>query len=279
MNDYDFISPQGWQVQNKKDYFQIQNMGSGCLIQVFTPQPSSGNLEQDAKAIFEMMYKGWQFQRTGERQYDLSKGFLPKGLEYCMMEAPMSMTGADGRYHLEEGAALMVKANNQNVIISVRHNASMLGHDDCWKKYETWRRFFNSFTVKNATIPKPTGEENSKRIVGVWKVTGPGVVAGEYVFAANGNYQLGGAIGSSTTTSDYNYEYLHLTSYSFQGDGSYSIAGSQLTLRKRGDTLEQVRFRFEKVNHGGTEWKDRLWMLTKDSVGEVEVSYEKPENK
>ena len=96
MNNYDFIPPQGWQVQNKKDYLRLQNMGSGCLIQIFTPQPSSGNLEQDAKAVFEMMYNGWQFQKTGEHKYDLSKGFLPKGLEYCMMEAAMSRLSADG---------------------------------------------------------------------------------------------------------------------------------------------------------------------------------------
>jgi hypothetical protein len=281
MNNYDFIPPQGWQVQNKKDYLQVQNMGSSCLIQVFTPQPSSGNLEQDTKAVFEMMYKGWQFQRTGEQQYILSTGFLPKGLEYCMMEAPMSMTGTDGRYNLEEGAALLVKANNQNVIISVRHNSSMLGHDDCWKKYETWRRFFNSFTVKNAAIPKSTLEENAKKIVGVWKITGHGVVAGEYVFAANGNYQFGGGIGSSTTTTDYNYEYLHLTSYSFQGDGSYSIAGDQLTLRKRGTNPEQVLIRFEQVNHGGMGWKDRFHILKRsaDDGKEYEACYEQLKSK
>ena len=36
-----------------------------------------------------------------------------------------------------------------------------------------------------------------------------------------------------------------------------------------------MRFRFEEVNHGGTGWKDRLWLLTRDSAGEVEVCYEK----
>ncbi len=283
LNDYEFIPPQGWQAQNKKEYIQFQNMGSGCLIQVFIPQPSTGNLEQDAVAVFEMMYKGWQFQRTGERQFDLSKGFLPKGLEYCRMEASMSMTGTDVRYHLEEGIAFLVKAGNQNVIISVRHNASMMEHDDCWKKYETCGRFFNSFTVKNVPIPGSGAVDNSKRIIGVWGVTGPGVVAGEYVFAANGHCQLGGAIGSSTTTTDYRYEYLHLTSYAFEGDGTYSIAGNQLTLKKRGDNPEQARIRFEQVNHGGKGWKDRFYILKTRTVDgkekEYEACYEKSEPK
>jgi hypothetical protein len=116
-NKYDFITPEGWQVQNNKDHIRIQNIQSGCLIQILGAQPSSGNMEQDAKAVFEMMYNGWQYQKTGEQQYTLSKGFLPKGLEYCMLEAGMSKLSADGaRYDgFEEGAALIVKAGAQIV--------------------------------------------------------------------------------------------------------------------------------------------------------------------
>jgi hypothetical protein len=101
--------------------------------------------------------------------------------------------------------------------------------------------------------------------------------SGEYIFAANGNYAFVGAIGTSSTSSDYNYEYLHIKTYAFQGDGSYSISGNQLTTRKRGvNNPEQVRLRFEKVNKGGIGWKDRLYLLSKSSpIGENEVCYEK----
>lgn len=277
LNDYDFIPPDGWQVQRQKDQIQLQNMESGCLIQILEPQPSSGNLEQDAKAVFDMMYAGWQYQKAGEQQYTLSKGFLPKGLMYCMMEAPMSATDAEGRYHFQDGVALTIKTGDQIVIVAVRHNSSFLAHSDCERKYETWRRFFNSFTVKNAAATLNTEKESSERIVGVWNLTGGGLALGEYIFAANGNYQFGGALGSSYTTTDYNYEYLHLKTYSFQGDGGYSIEGNQLQLRKRGETNpERVQFRFENVNHGNTGWKDRLYMLKTDSSGSIyEVCYEK----
>jgi hypothetical protein len=59
------------------------------------------------------MYKGWQFQRTGRQQYVLSKGFLPKGLPYYMLEAPMSKLSADGvKYDgFEDGAALVATAS------------------------------------------------------------------------------------------------------------------------------------------------------------------------
>jgi hypothetical protein len=38
---------------------------------------------------------------------------------------------------------------------------------------------------------------------------------------------------------------------------------------------EQVRLRFERVNHGGTGWRDRLYLLKKDAFGENEVFYER----
>lgn len=274
LSDYDFTAPDKWQLQKNRDHLLIQNMQSGCAIRILEPQPSSGDLEKDAKTVFNMMYAGWQYQKAGEYQYVLSKGFLPKGLEYCMMEAPMSMTATDGRYNLEEGAGLVIKAGTQIVIVSVRHNSGLIGHDECRLKYNTWRRFFNSFTVKNAIIPGNTSDAAS-RIIGGWSQIESGA-SSVYVFAANGNYALYGALGTSSTSRDYNYEYLHIKTYAFNGDGNYNISGNQLTLEKRSDhKSEQVRFRFEKVNHGGRGWKERLWMLTKDRFGENEVVYEK----
>lgn len=278
LSDYDFIVPEGWQVQNNNDHWLIQNMESGCAIRILTPQPSSGNLEQDAKSVFDMMYAGWNYQQKGEKQYALLRGYLPKGLEYFAKEASMSMTDTDGQYHVEDGTAMVVKASDRIVIISVRHNSSFLAHGDCERKYDTWRRFFNSFTVKNTIAAQFVEAEPVKRIIGVWKQVGTGMALGEYVFAANGHYKFGGAIGSSSTTSDFNYEYLYITTYSFEGDGSYSVKGNQIYLKKRGlDNPEQVQFRFEKVNHGGTGWKDRLYLLQRDStLGSLyEVCYEK----
>jgi hypothetical protein len=275
LDDYDFIAPEAWQAQKLKDHILMQNMGSGCAIRLIVPQPSSGDLEKDAKNIFQVMYQGWQFQKSGAQQYVLSKGFLPKGLEYYMMEAPMTMTSPDGRYLLEEGAALVIKAGSQIVIISVRHNSSMMAHDGCYRNYNTWRRFFNTFNIKNVLATTTPEEDVSKRIIGKWSQTESGA-SGEYIFAANGNYAFLGALGSSYTTADYRYEYLHIKTYAFQGDGNYTISGNQLTFKKRNmNNPENARFRFEKVNHGGAGWKDRLYLLTKDRFGESELCYEK----
>lgn len=274
MNNYEFIAPQNWKMQSNTNYISILNLQSGCEIKILSPQNTSGNLEQDTRAVFDLMYKGWQYQRSGKQQYDLSKGFLPKGLEYCMMEAPMSGNTADGRYELEEGSAMVVKTGNQIVIISIRHKSSSLGHDDCYRNYNTLARFVNSFTVKNTVLPA-INEDNSQRIVGLWKIVATGVVVGDYVFAANGNFQSGGGIGSSTTTSDMYYQYIYNRAYPFEGDGSYSISGPLLTLKKRGANAEQVTIRFEKINHGGMGWTDRIYMLRNDNNGESESRYEK----
>lgn len=277
LEDYDFTAPEKWQVQNNKDHIAFINPQSGCTIKILSPQPSSGNLEQDANAVFDMMYNGWNYQKSGDKKFILAKGFLPKGPEYFIKEATMTGTNAQGQYMIEEGTAMVVKAGNQMVIISVRHNSSHLGHDDCYRNYNTWRRFVNSFTIKNSVLPENNEQQSSLRIIGLWKIDAVGVVAGDYVFAANGNYQSGGGIGSSTTTSDMYYTYIYNRAYPFEGDGSYTISGNLLTLKKRSGAAEQVIIRFEKVNHGGAKWKDRLYMLKKDSYRENESLYEKQE--
>jgi hypothetical protein len=116
-------------------------LASGCLILVIEPQPTSGSLEQDARAAFDLMYRGWAYQKAGEHAYVLSKGRTAQGLDYTSMEAAMSATTADGRYHLEEGLAVVILAGTSIVIVAARHNSSMLGHDRC-TTYEGWPRFF-----------------------------------------------------------------------------------------------------------------------------------------
>jgi hypothetical protein len=274
LKDLVFVAPAGWSEQSQTDHVLLQNMESGCLILILEPQPSSGNLEQDARAAFELMYQGWHYQKSDEQRLTLSKGRTPQGLEYCMMQAAMSTTTADGRYHLEDGAALVINAGAQVVIIGVRHNSSMFAHDQC-SRYEGWPRFLASFTVKNAMLPATTDEDASKRIIGRWAMA-EGRASGEYIFAANGHYQFTGALGTSYTTSGYDYEIIHTTTSAFEGDGSYSVSGNRLTLRRRADRKpEEVMVRFETVSRGGPGWNDRLYLLRKDATGDYEVAYEK----
>jgi hypothetical protein len=263
LNDYEFISPEGWAVQRDTNQLLMQNPQSGCQIQLIEPQPTSGSLEQVSRAAFELMYAGWQYRKTGEQQFLLSTGVLPKGLEYFMTEAEMSKEGAAyGAF--QNGAALIVKAGSQLVVIAVRHPTLMSAHRECWVRYETWRRFFNSFTVRNTPIVREAEGELATRIVGRWAVT-EGLAVKEHVFAANGAYASGGAFGSSASGAV----------AGVSGDGRYSVVGDQLIMSRPGGTAEQVRFRFERVNRGGTGWTDRLRMLKKDAFGENEVSYER----
>ena len=274
---YDYIPPEGWQVENRPDHVLLRQGAdaAGCVIQILPLQVSSGDLKQDANAVFEMMYPGWNYQKAGEQKFTSSRGVLPKGLRYFMKEAAMNATGADGRYLLEEGAALVVQAGAQVAIVAVRHR-SVLAHNDCLNRYETWRRFFNSFTVKGAEVV-PAAEKNqvAERLVGVWSQAGGGA-AGDYVFAANGRYAFAGGLGSSFTRSEGEDTFVHIRSHAWSGDGSYEISGQELILRRRGEEESQgVPLRFEEVNHGGAGWKDRMWLLKTDRHGRTEVCYEK----
>ena len=276
LKDCVFVAPAGWTVQPHNEHVLLQNPESGCLILILEPQLSSADLEQDVRAVFEMMYRGWDYQKSGGQRHMLSKGRTPQGLEYCTMAAGMSTTTADGRYHLEDGVALVIQAGAQIVIVGARHNSSMFAHDQC-SRYEGWPRFFASFTVNNVMPPANTDEDASKRIIGRWTMS-EGRASGEYIFAANGHYQLTGAIGSSYTTSGHDHEIIHTTTSAFQGDGSYAVSGDRLTMRRRADSdPEEVLLRFEKVNRGGLGWHDRLYLLRKDATGDYEVAYEKQE--
>ena len=115
LGDYEFIAPQGWQVQRQGTHLLIRNMESGCQILLTEPQLSSGNLEQDAAAVFDTMYKGWQPRMQGPQRYLMSKGVLPKGLPFVMIEARMGKLNPDGASFagFEEGAAFVIGSGSQ----------------------------------------------------------------------------------------------------------------------------------------------------------------------
>lgn len=277
-NNYSFIIPDKWFATELKGHIMLSQSQTeqGCVITILEPQPSSGNLENDAVSVFGMMYPGWSFRNTGAKQYDLSKGYTPQGLEYCILEGNVSKMRPDGYYYdYEDGSAMVVGFGKQVAIISGRHNR--LISCNCYNQYEGWRRFFNSFTVKNQQPSKNADSATAKRIIGSWMTMGSGA-ATEYVLAANGNYQFIGAYGSTSTQTRGHDEYLLVKGSAWQGDGKYTIRGNQITFARRGDPKpELVRFRFEKVNHGGTGWNDRLYMRKISAVDgkEYEVCYEK----
>ena len=253
---------------------QTSNIQEGCVITILPPIQSSGNLETDARSIFNQMYPGWGYRFTGEKREDLVKGFTRQGLEYCMIQAPMSRQRPDGYYYdYEDGNVWVIGLGKEIVVVAGRHNR--LTACLCYHQYENWGRFFNSFAIKGKQ-PSTNAEDQGKRILGDWMALGSTALT-EYIFAANGNYKFIGVGGSTTTRSDANYDYIYIKTSSFNGDGSYSVKNDQLTIRGRGDKSEQIPIRFDKVNHGGTGWKDRIYMR-KISAGdgkEYEVCYEK----
>ena len=276
-NDYQFDSPERWYTYKTKDNIllsQTQSASYGCTLQLWPPQPSSGNLESDARNIFNQMYPGWQFRWTGDKKEDVSKGYTLQGLEYCMIEAALQKQRPDGYYYdYEDGQVMVIDVGGKIAVITGRHNR---GEMVCFCKYqyEYWNKFFNSFTVANAS-PKKTAGDGLSRFVGSWQSMGGNALT-KYIFAANGRYQF---IGAYSTTSRISRDMIEMRTSGFTGDGGYIVNGNKLTTTHDNDRSKKdvVQYRFEKVNHGGTGWKDRLYILDKSVVdGKLfEVCYEK----
>ena len=125
----------------------------------------------------------------------------------------------------------------------------------------------------NGISPKKTNDDVTRRIVGSWQAMG-GSALTKYIFAANGRYQF---IGAYTSTSRISSDMIEMRTSGFTGDGAYSINGNKLTTTRDHDKPDVSQYRLEKVNHGGTGWKDRLYLLNKSTVDGAlyEVCYER----
>ena len=275
LSDYQFVSPARWYSFKNANYIMLSSTQSaqwGCLLTIFPSQPSSGNLETDARNIFNQMYNGWQYRNSGEKREDVSKGYTVQGLEYCMIEAPMQKPKPGGYYYdYENGQVLVVSAGKQITVITGRHERGEMVCF-CKNQYDYWDQFFNSFTISGIT-PKSTNDDVKKRIIGTWQSMGGSALV-KYIFAANGRYQF---IGAYTSTSRISSDMIEMRTSGFTGDGAYSISGNKLTTAKDHDKPDVSQYRLEKVNHGGTGWKDRLYLLSKSSVDGAlyEVCYER----
>jgi len=275
-NDYQFDPPERWYTYKSKDNIllsQYQTVSYGCILQLWPPQPSTGNLETDARNIYSQMYPGWQYRWTGEKREDVSKGYTPQGLEYCIIESGMQKQRPDGYYYdYEDGQVMVVDLGGKIAVITGRHNR---GEMVCFCKhqYEYWNKFFNSFTVASASPKKITGD-NLSRFIGSWQSMG-GSALTKYIFAANGRYQF---IGAYSTTSRISRDMIEIKTSGFTGDGSYIVNGNKLSTTHDSDRSKKdvVQYRFEKVNHGGAGWRDRLYIIDKGVDGKlIEVCYEK----
>ena len=277
IDQYSFTAPEGWAVKTGNGYAQYvqpDNSGLSCIMTIFSPLASSGDMGTDTKGIFAIMFPGdWKYYYSDKRHDDLKKGNTKQGLEYCILEAPMVKERPGGGWDYQTGTALVVGMGSQMAVITIQHESTGL-HCKCFQRYDYWGRFFNSFLVKNFT-PKATKEDSLIRINGSWMTSGNRAI-GEYLFAANGHYQYLGGYGNFTKIS---WNTVELKTSAFQGDGTYTIKNNQLILKRKGErTTHSYKLRFEKINQGSTGWKELIYLLNEkpdDGGPAYEVCYEK----
>src|SRR5437868_6508357 len=65
LNDYQFMPPARSYTYRNPNYILLSSSKGanyGCQLNIYPPQSSSGNLETDARNIFNQMYSGWQYR-------------------------------------------------------------------------------------------------------------------------------------------------------------------------------------------------------------------------
>lgn len=258
LSDLSFISPTGWAEQKGNGFTTFRKQYTSelaCVLTIIAPQPSSGNLETDVMNVYNQMYTGgWRFYYTDHRKNEMQKGYTKQGLPFYTLRGYMGKDRPQGGMDSEEGCAAVIGTGNKMAIISARHEPTGM-YCRCEQDYVIWGRFFNSFTIKNAT-PSNNNENIAKAILGEWGIS-RGVAINDYVFAANGHFVNYAGYGSTTRISSTE---IMMKSSVFQGDGTYTISGDKLTMNKKGTTTV-FRFRLVKFNNGGTGWKEGMYLF------------------
>ena len=271
--NYSYAIPQGWTGTSYPDGgivygSQMFNNGERCQISVFPLRPTSGNLVNDARAIYASIFQTDPFQNNDYPYPAASfiRGISAEGWNYFIIQK--SIHGRFGDYGTLLGTRLMaVQLGNQVATITgtgkdpqVSMCFGELVHDD-------WPEFFYTVHFKSWT-PQPQDREVPRRLAGAW-TTATATVADRYVFAANGRFAS--AAAAMTTTRISPTELLQTTNAYF-GNGAYTINGSAITLTTDSDRGNPRRgsFRVEQVSKdGGATWTDRLCLLLEGISGEV----------
>jgi hypothetical protein len=271
--NYSYAIPQGWTGTSYPDGgivygSQMYNNGERCQISVFPLRPTSGNLVNDARAIYASIFQTDPFQNN-DYPYPSARfirGISAEGWNYFIIQK--SIHGRSGDYGTLLGTRLMaVGLGNQVATVTstgkdpeVSMCFGEIVHDD-------WPQFFYTIHFTSWT-PERQDRDVPRRLAGAWTVA-TATVADRYVFAANGRFAS--AAAAMTTTRISETELLQTTNAYF-GNGAYTISGSTITLTTDNDRGNPRRghFRVDQVSKdGGATWTDRLCLLLEGISGEV----------
>ena len=264
--DYIYTVPEGWTTTPAGNGLWIASppLGTGerCTIGLWPMAPASNDLFADAQQAWGRVFQGFTIRPEDPlNKTVLVRGVAPQGWEYAILRRGI-LWPANPDAQL--GGSIMVARLSDRVAV-----VSFLSKDPrlsgCYMygyafHPEVWPRFFANLHFRNWTPPSPTGL--AQRIQGSWESFGTSTGGGaalQYAFTPAGRYAFFGVGQRYMALS--RFEAAVWTSTTF-GDGSYSIRGSELTLRPdRGDP-DVYLIRLEQVSEdGGRTWTEKFFMM------------------
>ena len=264
--DYIYTVPEGWTTTPAGNGLWIASppLGTGerCTIGLWPMAPASNDLFAGAQQAWGRVFQGFTIRPEDPlNKTVLVRGVAPQGWEYAMLRRGI-LWPANPDAQL--GGSIMVARLGDRVAV-----VSFLSKDPrlsgCYQygyafHPEVWPRFFANLHFRNWTPPSPTGL--AQRIQGSWESFGTSTGGGaalQYAFTPTGRYAFFGVGQRYMALS--RFEAAVWTSTTF-GDGSYSIRGSELTLRPDHGDPDVYLIRLEQVSEdGGRTWTERFFMM------------------
>ena len=277
LDEYTYTAPTGWTSQRYPDGIVLSangNNGERCLLQVWPTRPGGANLQSDAQAAYQEIFKTYELVNVSDNGNTLGPtvihGRSGHGWEYVILKdgirkPPMG----NQRFMALYGFVFVAKLQGHIGVISGMSKEPLVSACFGEQLRNVWPEFFYSLNFKSWTAtPDPGILEKS--LVGTW-TTATASVADQWVFTDSGRY--GGASAVQNYNGLANGTVLE-TTHAYFGDGAYALNGNlmHLTPDNKGQSPSNALVRVEEENGA-----PMLYVMRKSSVdGSIyEVRYKR----
>lgn len=277
LDEYVYTAPSGWTTQRYPDGIVLSaagNNGERCLLQIWPTRPAGPNLERDAQAVYQDVFKTYQLVNVSDNGNTLGPtvihGQSGHGWEYVILKDGIRKAPVGGqRFMTLYGFVFVAKLQGHLGVLSGMSKEPLVSACFGEMLHNVWPEFFYNLNFKSWTAAADPALL-AKPLVGVW-TTATATVADQWVFTANGRY--GGASAVQNYSGLSNGTVLE-TTRAFFGDGAFTLNGNlmHLTPDDHARSPQVALIRVEEENGAPI-----LYMMRKSSVdGSIyEVRYKK----
>ncbi len=269
VGNYQVAIPAGWTSTTYPDgvvYISpVQSNGERCQITLFPMRITSGNLLNDAVAVYRGLFKVDPLAGYPAPPTTLIYGVSPYGWEYLVLKK--STGGQVGEYGSLIGTMVLVATSGKELAVIVGRSKDPLV-SMCFGELvrDEWSRFLYRVQFKYWKATGPEGGVQAK-LHGTWTAA-TASAADRFTFTPDGRYA--GAAAARHRSRISSREALQTTDVFF-GDGAYTVRGNTITLMADSDKAHPSHgyFRLEQESKDdGRTWNEKLCLL-REEIGEV----------